>query len=234
MKEEDYKESIGKYFDVEPEHLELDELDMFRKLCSSIHAVMGVAQMEPYRVLWINDHRQEKTNGQNSTSKAHRFSDRIQGVKDFEEVGAEVFLQHRKNPTQRFAGLHLVKDGQGKQNWLFYTASTIQWDEEGQAAMVAIIAFAVEDIFKSPKMLKEFQKYIQFHINARERDKLTEKQRQVLKYLARGLSRKEIGQRMNISIYTVDDHKKALLKKFQCKNTSELIRNAQNMGLMMD
>ena len=52
---------------------------------------------------------------------------------------------------------------------------------------------------------------------------ITPKEREVLQLIANGLSSKEIAQRLSISFYTVQTHRKNMLAKTQAKNTPELI-----------
>ncbi|HEX8060738.1 MAG TPA: helix-turn-helix transcriptional regulator [Cyclobacteriaceae bacterium] len=52
---------------------------------------------------------------------------------------------------------------------------------------------------------------------------ITPKEREVLKFIADGLSSKEIARRMSISFYTVQTHRKNMLAKVGAKNTPELI-----------
>jgi DNA-binding CsgD family transcriptional regulator len=52
---------------------------------------------------------------------------------------------------------------------------------------------------------------------------ITPKEREVLKFIADGLSSKEIASRMCISFYTVQTHRKNMLAKVGAKNTPELL-----------
>lgn len=219
-------------------HMELGELNMYRKFCSTLYALIYIVNLESREVLWVNDNTsvrgQMAQNGQDYMVQVNTFAARVHDTPDFEDIVKQVIKKLRKNPDRRWAGLHRVKDNSGLHRWMVYTASTMTRDENEQALTATIVTFPVEDVFNTPKTLKEFQKYIQLHINAKERDKLTDRQRQILKYIASGFSRKEIAQKMEISIYTVDDHRKAMLKKLDCRSTSELIRIAQRLGLMIE
>lgn len=54
----------------------------------------------------------------------------------------------------------------------------------------------------------------------------------ILKYIANGLASKQIAAIMNISINTVNNHRKNMLQKTNCKNSSELISMAEKNGLL--
>lgn len=55
---------------------------------------------------------------------------------------------------------------------------------------------------------------------------ITRREREVLGYLAKGLSTKVIAQNLQVSEHTIESHRKNLLEKFGAKNTAELIKKA--------
>ncbi|TCK09258.1 response regulator transcription factor [Marinobacterium mangrovicola] len=60
---------------------------------------------------------------------------------------------------------------------------------------------------------------------------LTAREREVLKLIARGASRKQIARELEISIYTANDHVKAIYKKLNVKSRVEATRVALDGGL---
>lgn len=74
-----------------------------------------------------------------------------------------------------------------------------------------------------------FSRYI--HGNAAEEpshtaDGLTFREREVVSLIARGLSNKEVAQRLGISVRTVESHRATVMDKLQLRSLSELIRYA--------
>ena len=57
-------------------------------------------------------------------------------------------------------------------------------------------------------------------------DNLSVREKQVLKLVAEGASNKEIADKLNISVRTVDHHRASLIEKLNLKSTAELIRYA--------
>lgn len=55
-------------------------------------------------------------------------------------------------------------------------------------------------------------------------DRLTPREKEVLRHLARGYTYKEIARQLNISIKTVETHASAVLRKLQLSNRNELSR----------
>lgn len=54
--------------------------------------------------------------------------------------------------------------------------------------------------------------------------KLTKKEKEIVNYILEGLSSKEIGNRMNISINTVGTHRKNILKKLGARNMMDMLK----------
>ncbi len=64
-----------------------------------------------------------------------------------------------------------------------------------------------------------------------ELDRLTAREREVLRLLARGYAYKEIAAELFISLKTVESHASAVLRKLQLSNRRELSRWAEGRGL---
>lgn len=63
-------------------------------------------------------------------------------------------------------------------------------------------------------------------------DPLTEREREVLRLIAEGLTSKEIADRLNISPHTVERHRANAMTKLDLHNRAELIRYAIRKGLI--
>ena len=63
--------------------------------------------------------------------------------------------------------------------------------------------------------------------------RITTREKEVINLLAKGLTTKQIGQRLNISSTTVITHRNNLRTKLDCKNCPELIYRATQIGLLV-
>ncbi len=61
---------------------------------------------------------------------------------------------------------------------------------------------------------------------------LTPRQREVLNLLAGGLRSREIANKLNLSVRTVEAHRQALMQAFQVRNSVELVNAATRLGLI--
>ncbi len=65
-----------------------------------------------------------------------------------------------------------------------------------------------------------------------EQPLITRREKEVLQFIAEGLTNAEISEKLFISIATVNTHRKSLLEKFEVKNTAMLIGKAIRIGLV--
>jgi DNA-binding NarL/FixJ family response regulator len=61
---------------------------------------------------------------------------------------------------------------------------------------------------------------------------LTPKEKEIARYLAKGLAAKEIADITNTSINTINNQKNTLLEKFDCDNTTGLVIKLTQLGLI--
>lgn len=61
---------------------------------------------------------------------------------------------------------------------------------------------------------------------------LSIRESEILKWSARGFSRADIGERLNISLHTVDFHIRRVMKKLDTKNITSAVVIALNLGLI--
>ncbi len=65
-----------------------------------------------------------------------------------------------------------------------------------------------------------------------ELDRLTPREREVLQHIARGYTYKEVGERLFVSVKTVETHVSSVLRKLQLSNRHELSRWAADRKLI--
>lgn len=62
---------------------------------------------------------------------------------------------------------------------------------------------------------------------------LTQRQRQVLKYIVNGATSREVATQLNVSVQTVEVHRFNLMKKLDVSNMAQLIAQAVKTGLVV-
>ena len=152
--------------------------------------------------------------------------------------GVEVIAQASKQrPHQRFLALSVSDDPQDviaivRAGARGYVTKTITGDEladavtrvrDGDAVFSPRLAGFVLDAFAGDLPPEEVDP---------ELDQLTAREREVLRYIARGYLYKEIGLRLHISVKTVEAHVSSVLRKLQLSNRHELSRWAVSRRLV--
>ena len=101
-------------------------------------------------------------------------------------------------------------------------ASAVQRTHEGDAVFSPRLAGFVLDAFagEAPQPLDP------------ELDLLSRREREVLRYIARGYTYKEVAHELHISVKTVETHVSAVLRKLQLSNRYELTRWAADRRLV--
>jgi len=152
--------------------------------------------------------------------------------------GVEVIEQLSKlRPQQRFLALSVSDDPKDviaivRAGARGYVTKTITGEElvdavgrvrDGDAVFSPRLAGFVLDAFAGDLPAEEVDP---------ELDQLTAREREVLRYIARGYLYKEIALRLSISVKTVEAHVSSVLRKLQLSNRHELSRWAVSRRLV--
>lgn len=92
----------------------------------------------------------------------------------------------------------------------------------------AIMCVIAGEVYISPSISAELTAYRQ---PGGGKTFLTEREEEVLKLIAAGLSNREIADRLSISIKTVDTHRASIMHKLDLHKTADLVRYALDKGI---
>ena len=153
------------------------------------------------------------------------------------EVMRRVALSHKAASTTRFLALSVsdaAEDviGTIRAGARGYVTKTIT----GPELVAAIERVASGDAVFSPRLagfvLDAFAGTIEVAAVDEDLDRLTEREREVMRLIARGYSYKEVGSELFISIKTVETHMSSVLRKLQLSSRHELTRWANDRRLL--
>jgi two-component system, NarL family, response regulator NreC len=106
----------------------------------------------------------------------------------------------------------------------------------GDELVQAILTVQKGTAFFSPAVARIFQNGFARLKDARETsdryDLLTDRERQIYQLLAEGNSNKEIANRLNLSLHTVETHRWRLMEKMDLHSTAELVLSAVRRGMV--
>ena len=97
------------------------------------------------------------------------------------------------------------------------------------------LVFAIKNVYKGKKHFSSeiSEKMINFmSTQSVSENVLSSKENEILVLISKGLTTKEIAAKLFVSTRTIETHRTSILKKFEVKNTAELIKKATEINLI--
>jgi len=97
----------------------------------------------------------------------------------------------------------------------------------------AVRAVAKNDVFVHPSMAQTLIRSLytkEVNQSNKKNINLTEREKEVLNLVALGHTNKEVSEKLNVSVKTVETHKARIMEKTGCERRSELVRFAMQHG----
>jgi two-component system response regulator NreC len=103
----------------------------------------------------------------------------------------------------------------------------------GDELIQAVQAVMRGDAFFSPAVARVFENGLKGAAATEDRfELLTSRERQIYQLLGEGNSNKEIAQRLNLSLHTVETHRWRIMEKLDLHSTAELVLSAVRRGVV--
>ena len=143
-------------------------------------------------------------------------------LRDWPEVRVLILSMHQNEEYVRKALRH------GAAGYLLKDSAPTELD-------LALKAVLRGETYLSPAVSKGVMSdYIQRLRSAEQPGaQLTPRQREVLQFIAEGLSTKDIARRLDLSVKTVDTHRSQLMKQLDIHEVTGLVRYAMRIGLIL-
>ena len=134
-----------------------------------------------------------------------------------------------------------LKRADGKYLRLLQQTLVVDIDSEGKPLVDIGIVSDITEYKKENKITLSLSKYDQEIgfvtyneevVSSNQKDRVSERELQILQLLMKGYSSKKIADQLNISVNTVRNHRQNLLEKTQTKNIAELITFALSNSLI--
>ena len=161
-------------------------------------------------------------------SNGKSFIDSVVHNEDFDAIHRAIHVQPSADGVLR--SHYRKKNSKGGWDW-FYMVGQIILETDRKPRL--IFCFCV-NLSKEGLIINQWESITRENSIIHHRMKtmcLTNREKEVIKLLAHGLTLKEIGERLNISFYTVDTHKKNLFRKLGKKSIPGLVAFAVDAGL---
>lgn len=153
---------------------------------------------------------------------SHEVDILVSDVITDEELGLELFeeIQRRNFPTK--VVVYSSLQGELVHNFLY------------EYGVVGIVnkSKGLEELWQLVEVAYLTTEYKKKNSNGVLPPMLTPKEKDIAKYLARGMSAKEIAALTGSAVNTINNQKNHLLAKFECMNTTELMSKLTLMGYL--
>ena len=138
----------------------------------------------------------------------------------------------KKHPSIKVIALSMYKQASYVKRMTAYGAKGYLLKDESASEMIkAIETVHNGGTYYSHKLIGLMITNV-FQVEQKQQNHLTRREKEVLEMIAAGLSNKSIAEQLNLSIHTIDSHRKNLLIKFDAKNTAELVKITMERGLI--
>lgn len=206
------------------------ERELMQQIIDHIPAWLMIISAEDFHVRWMNGRMEEASGLKASESKPLSLIDNIHEDDQYHVRRIIDFLH--AHPGQCYRVLLRVVNTWGDVHYLNLTASVFQRGRSGVIKRIFVTAIDVTKLQETEKDLKRVLRELaairlensDHHITRREMD--------VLRLIAKEKSTKQIADELDISIPTVETHRRNLLRKVEVKNTAGLIRFAMENMLL--
>lgn len=213
-----------------------EELAFYREFFKSVNATAYVMSFDPFKFDWLfPNHNSTRLTGRSEEQLVDAEGNApflLYPEPDFVESIVDQIAKYNEDPDTKWGGVFRVVHSEGKEQAIVYASSAFEKDDSGKTKSIACVAISLDDIFNTPKTLWELRDYIAGKINTETVNLMTERQKEVMKLIGQGFSRKLIAKQLNLSEYTIEDHKKSLFKKFNCNNVKVLAQLARELALV--
>ncbi|TND10598.1 MAG: LuxR family transcriptional regulator [Bacteroidetes bacterium] len=196
-----------------------------------VPAVIFMIDTTRNRITWVNQRLKQLlgfTTDQ-AMNGGTKFLRELIGRDDFHHIqqAVEYFNSRKGNEYKTLLHMH---DSYNEEHIMSATVAPLQREEKGKVSSVICIALDVTRQTETQQELKQMLRAMVSNGSDKVIRSITRREYDVLRLIAREYSTKQIAEELNISIPTVETHRRNLLRKVEVKNTAGLVRFAvENM-----
>jgi len=131
-----------------------------------------------------------------------------------------------------YNALYRIQHKKGHWIWILSHCQIYTNDENGEPNQILGVHFDCSENFHFMDNASIWINQNKISGNQNSLQILSQREKEIVEYLAKGNTSREIAQILNISVYTVRNHRKNILKKLSLHNVAALIRFASNTGII--
>jgi len=143
----------------------------------------------------------------------------------------DIVRQNKEISDKIISGIYRVYNKEREIRWIYSISTTFKYDKDHNPEFSLCAAFDITDRIHSDESLSTLLKENYQLKNQLIISKLTKREKEIIKLFAAGKTQKEISEIMNISLNTVNTHRKNIFKKIGVTKLSELVKFAYDTDM---
>ena len=216
---------------------EPQETSFLKRVLKMMNASVYILNLNPYKLEWINDSAHTRRGLGMSADKIMEHGKEVAQMfvksEDFQESVTEAIQFAYKNPDEQWYGIFRVNHTSGDFRWIYATSVVFEKDEVGIPQKCIVTALDITDHLHTNESLGEALKESKQRRHIEVLKSLTKREIEIIRFLAKGLSTKEIANQLNRSFHTIETHRGNIKNKLGCKNVAEIAAMGYRMGLVV-
>jgi len=213
------------------------ELEFYKSILKSINGCIFIVNLDPYGLSWIsyNDWVENLTGvpAANMVDGGSAFLESMKVYNDFQDASKETLNFFRSNPKGQWVGVYRAKNRKDEMVWLLHNAVVYKRKDNGDPISNLCMTIDITEEIRTNSVLMELIKsrlqvqYKEFY------DLFSNREIEIIREIAKGLTTKEIGDKLFISENTVETHRSRILKKAGERNIIALVTKAERAGMLV-
>lgn len=202
----------------------------YEKIFSEVNASIMLFDLTNLRAVWSNGNLTKVLN-----LKPKQIIAGEELIEHYHPEDQNMLLEmrtfFRDNKKGTFTGFYKFRNSHGEYIWFYTTAQIFRYNPKEGIFEVLAVTLNFSDHLTYGKNLKLFTQEKLRDINSKQVNRITKRERQIVKYFSNGFKTREIADFLGISFHTVNNHRKNILRKLELKNLAALVNFAVENGL---
>lgn len=205
--------------------------DLSREILDSIDAFIFIFDMDTALPIWINKYFERKLNYTNNDLKQFTPAD---FMNLFHPRSLERFTKRVQNYDSEREGTKTVYQLRSKEGkWVYMLLSSRVYERTVDGRIKLLLGYATEiSRDELDANLRQIDEIEQKRPNESLINCLSRRELDVIRFIAKGFTDKEIAEKLHISIHTTKTHRKRIISKLGLRNSAVLIKFAVENGLV--
>ncbi|WP_243348826.1 response regulator transcription factor [Parabacteroides sp. FAFU027] len=218
----------------------LNDTAFYQNIIHSLPAIIYINQMDipgdcnSVKNIWLNQRGYDfmKYSREEIDDMKYDFQQNIMYADDLKVGPISYEWGYSDLPVLFFVGMYRIKPkNDTKYHWMYGQSIIIEYHEDGSPKVFLNVAFEISEVMHSNNHMIDSMREIARLKNELRLSKFTQREKEILAFVARGKTDKEIAERLFISVGTAKKHRTNLIAKAEVKNTAELVAFAMECGV---